>query len=81
MYLPDSAILPVKVGDETQAVSLASDLRERGFFVPAIRYPTVARKAARLRVTLTAAHSEDEVAALGNILRPFAEKLSGLRDA
>jgi 7-keto-8-aminopelargonate synthetase-like enzyme len=56
-----SPIVPVIVGDETAAVELAARLRQRGFFIPAIRFPTVARGAARLRVTLTAAHSEAEV--------------------
>jgi len=81
MYLPRSAILPFKIGDESHAMSVASDLRERGFFVPAIRYPTVARKAARLRVTLTASHSKEEILALGNLLTPLSQQLSGLRDA
>src|SRR2546426_9013647 len=38
-----AAILPLLIGDETQAVEAATTLRERGFFIPAIRYPTVAR--------------------------------------
>lgn len=59
-----SAILPLIIGDEAKAVSAANKLREQNIFVPAIRYPTVARGAARLRVTLTAAHSAEDVAAL-----------------
>ena len=59
-----SAILPILIGDEAAAVAAAARLREQGIFVPAIRYPTVARGAARLRVTLTAAHTSDDVAAL-----------------
>ncbi len=59
-----SAILPLIVGDEAAAVELASRLREAGFFVPAIRYPTVARSAARLRVTVSAAHSPEDVESL-----------------
>lgn len=57
----ESAIIPLIVGDESQAVATASALRERGLFVPAIRYPTVARGAARLRITLTADHSAEDV--------------------
>lgn len=56
-----SAILPVIVGDEMKAVELAAGLRERGFFVPAVRFPTVARGAARLRVTVTAAHATEDI--------------------
>src|SRR5437762_1402695 len=46
---PQSLILPWFVGDAAKAVAFANTLRERGIFVPAIRYPTVARRAARLR--------------------------------
>ena len=60
----ESAIIPLIVGDESQAVATASALRERGFFVPAIRYPTVARGAARLRITLTADHTAEDVGEL-----------------
>jgi 8-amino-7-oxononanoate synthase len=50
---------------------MATKLRERGLFIPAIRYPTVARGAARLRVTMTAAHSaqdtQDLLSGLGDL--------------
>ena len=61
---PAGAIIPLIVGDETKAVELASRLRSQNIFIPAIRYPTVARGQARLRVTLTAAHSAKDVAEL-----------------
>ncbi|MFZ0828376.1 MAG: 8-amino-7-oxononanoate synthase [Verrucomicrobiia bacterium] len=56
-----SAIIPVRIGNETQAIAVSAALREDGIFVPAIRYPTVARGQARLRVTLSAAHGADEI--------------------
>lgn len=59
-----SAIMPLRLGDEALAVTTAAELRERGLFVPAIRYPTVARGQARLRVTLGAAHSPQDIEAL-----------------
>jgi 8-amino-7-oxononanoate synthase len=59
-----SAIIPLILGDEYKAVAAATKLRGQNIFVPAIRFPTVARGAARLRVTLTAAHSEADVAEL-----------------
>jgi 8-amino-7-oxononanoate synthase len=59
-----NAILPLILGDETKALAAAAHLREQNIFVPAIRYPTVARGAARLRVTLTAAHSADDITTL-----------------
>jgi 8-amino-7-oxononanoate synthase len=63
-----SAILPILIGHETAAVKMAAALRDRGIYVPAIRYPTVARGRARLRVTLTAAHTAAEVTALTGAL-------------
>jgi len=57
-----SAIVPILVGGETQAIDASSRLRDQGVFIPAIRYPTVARGRARLRLTLSAAHTQAEVA-------------------
>lgn len=59
-----SAIIPILLGEEVKAVEAASALRARGIFVPAIRYPTVARGQARLRVTVTATHTEADLAQL-----------------
>jgi len=59
-----SAIVPLILGDEEKAVDAAKKLREQNIFVPAIRYPTVARGKARLRITLTAAHSIEDVSEL-----------------
>ena len=61
---PQSAIVPVIIGDEAAAMQRSAELLEAGFLIPAIRYPTVARGAARLRVTLTAAHEAADVDAL-----------------
>jgi len=58
------AINPLLIGDESKAIELALKLRELNIFIPAIRYPTVARGAARLRITLTATHSAEDVADL-----------------
>ena len=59
-----SAILPLTIGDEREALALAERLREAGVWVPAVRYPTVARGAARLRVTVSAAHQPKHLDAL-----------------
>jgi 8-amino-7-oxononanoate synthase len=59
-----SAIIPVMLGDEAKAVAAAAKLRGQNIFVPAIRYPTVARGAARLRLTFSAAHRPADVAEL-----------------
>jgi 8-amino-7-oxononanoate synthase len=63
-----SAILPLMVGEESQAVAMAGALRERGVFIPAVRFPTVARGAARLRLTLTAAHEDGDIDELARAL-------------
>jgi 8-amino-7-oxononanoate synthase len=59
-----SAIFPLIVGDEQATLNLAFALQDEGFLVPAIRYPTVAKGAARLRITVTAAHEEAQIEAL-----------------
>ena len=55
------AIIPITIGDEAKAVQIASSLMSRGIFIPAVRFPTVARGQARLRLTVTAAHSKTDV--------------------
>ena len=56
-----SAIIPIIVGEESAAVAVSQRLLEQGVFVPAIRYPTVPRGKARLRVTLTAGHTAADI--------------------
>jgi 8-amino-7-oxononanoate synthase len=62
--VPPSAIVPLILGGEERALKEASRLQDAGFFVPAIRYPTVPRNTARLRVTLSAAHAPEQIRAL-----------------
>lgn len=57
----DCPIVPVVVGDDSRAVSVSLALLERGFFVSAIRPPTVPRGTSRLRITVSAMHTEDEI--------------------
>jgi glycine C-acetyltransferase/8-amino-7-oxononanoate synthase len=66
---PASAILPVLIGNESAAVETSARLLEKGFLVPAIRFPTVAKGSARLRVTLTAAHTASGVDSLAEALQ------------
>lgn len=63
-----SAILPLMVGAEAEAIALSEQLLEAGVFVPPIRYPTVARGHARLRITVSAAHSSDDIKKLLEVL-------------
>ena len=64
-----SAIFPWIVGDERAAINLSAALMNEGFFVPAVRYPTVAKGSARLRITVTASHEQAQIEALGEALR------------
>jgi 7-keto-8-aminopelargonate synthetase-like enzyme len=57
------------IGEEDKAVEAAAALRDQGIFIPAIRYPTVARGQARLRLTLSAAHTNADLAQLLAALR------------
>ena len=57
-----SPVIPVVVGKAEEAVGLSQRLLERGIFVSAIRPPTVPKGTARLRVTVTAAHTEEDLA-------------------
>ena len=72
----NTPIQPVITGDSRQAVRLSERLRKQGIWLSAIRPPTVPRGTARLRVTLSSAHSKDDVrklvAALAAVLRDSA---------
>ncbi|MGP5930790.1 aminotransferase class I/II-fold pyridoxal phosphate-dependent enzyme [Corynebacterium glyciniphilum] len=57
-------IIPVPVGDEAEAMAVADALRQDGFHIPAIRYPTVPRGRAILRVTVMATHTDAQIDAL-----------------
>ena len=69
-------IVPVVVGAEARAVKLSAALREAGVFVPAIRFPTVARGEARLRFTVSADHTAEDLAALAEALASIGSRPS-----
>ena len=69
--VPASAILPIIIGGESAAMAASRRLLDSGFLVPAIRFPTVSRGAARLRVTVSAAHSDGDIASLVTALKPL----------
>ena len=57
----DSAIQPLLVGDAARALALSEQLRQQGLLIGAIRPPTVPAGTSRLRITLSAAHSEQQI--------------------
>jgi 8-amino-7-oxononanoate synthase len=64
----DDHIVPVVVGD--RALSLAASLLERGVFAPAIRWPTVPKGQERIRLTVSAAHTEEQIHRILDALGP-----------
>ncbi len=66
-------IQPLLVGSNEDAVVLSEGLRVRGIWVPAIRPPTVPQGTARLRISLSAAHSADDVSQLAEGLHELAQ--------
>jgi 8-amino-7-oxononanoate synthase len=67
-----SPIVPVVLGEDRRALAASRALLESGYFVQAIRPPTVPEGTARLRVTLSADHTDQQVAALGDALTSLA---------
>ena len=65
---PQSPIVPIITGDSARTMQLAARLEDLGFLVTGIRPPTVPEGAARLRVTFSVAHKEEEVRALAKAL-------------
>jgi 8-amino-7-oxononanoate synthase len=70
----DTAIQPLLIGDNRQALNLSESLRARGIWVAAIRPPTVPQGTARLRITLSAAHSAADVDRLIGALHELAQE-------
>lgn len=70
----ESAIVPIIIGDEAKALAASAALQERGILIPAIRYPTVAKGQARLRASIMATHTHEDLQKAANAI---AEILKG----
>ncbi|MES2024265.1 MAG: 8-amino-7-oxononanoate synthase [Pseudomonadota bacterium] len=70
----DTAIQPVVIGANDEAMKIAAALYEQNIWVPAIRPPTVPAGTARLRVTLSAAHTAADVAQLVDVLHQLEKQ-------
>ncbi len=64
-----SAIIPIPMETAEASVACSERLLAAGFYIPAIRYPTVARNAARLRLTVSALHEQAQLHAMVSALR------------
>jgi 8-amino-7-oxononanoate synthase len=73
LHPQSSGILPLVLGEESRALAVAQQLLSEGIFVPAVRYPTVARGQARLRFTASAAHNEVHFSQLQNALAKWRD--------
>lgn len=67
-------IIPVMVGSDAKALELSTSLRQQGFFVPAIRPPTVPAGTARLRISVSAAHNREMVESLLKVMAGFGSE-------
>jgi len=70
-----TAIQPIIIGNEEDAVNMSEQLFSKGLLVTAIRPPTVPKGTARLRVTLSAAHTKSQIEQLMEILTTLQNKL------
>ena len=69
-------IQPILINDPDGALLLEQGLRDRGFYVPSIRPPTVPSGSERLRVTITAKHSESQIQSLVGTIAELLDEIS-----
>ena len=72
---PVSQIIPLIVGKETKAVEFSNYLLNEGVFVQAIRYPTVRKGRARLRISLTAIHQQEHLDYAAEMFEKVGKKM------
>lgn len=72
----ETAVQPLLVGSNHDALKLSEYLQSKGILVPAIRPPTVPKNTARLRISLSAGHSEEDVLALAQIINRAESELA-----
>ncbi len=65
----NTPIIPLIVGDEREALRISEELKKRGVFIQAIRYPTVPKGRARLRITASLTYSDEDIELLINSLK------------
>jgi 8-amino-7-oxononanoate synthase len=71
----ETAVQPLLVGANQEALVLSEYLQKRGILVPAIRPPTVPVNTARLRISLSAAHTEADVLELAKTINQAEKEL------
>lgn len=68
---PQSAIVPIIISDAKKTLDIAKKLELEGFLVGAIRYPTVEKNGARLRITFSSLHKKSDIKKLAKLLTSF----------
>lgn len=71
--ISQSAIQPLVIGSATEAKKAYEILLNKGIFIPLIRYPAVPKDSARLRLSLTAQHTEEDILKLVAALKPMGD--------
>ncbi|WP_042332252.1 8-amino-7-oxononanoate synthase [Desulfosporosinus orientis] len=70
-----TAIIPIIIGGEKQTMEISKELLAQGYYISAIRYPTVKKGSARLRITLMSTHTKEELKrsaqTIGNIVNKY----------
>ena len=74
----ESPIIPIIIGSAEDALNVSIRLYENGILIPAIRPPTVPLGTSRLRISLMATHSEDDIDKLVNTLKPQMAQRGGV---
>lgn len=74
-----SQIIPLVMGENQAALDLQDDLAQAGFFVPAIRPPTVPARRARVRISVSASHTDDQIDGLAAALNQYASQADKTR--
>ncbi len=69
----ETAIIPIIIGGEARAMRVMELLKERGYYISAIRYPTVAKGSARLRLALMSSHTREDLEGLADALKESME--------
>lgn len=72
-----TAIIPIVIGDEKKAIEISKELLEQGYYISAVRYPTVKKGSARLRVTLMSTHTKEELKRTAKTVGIIVNKYKG----
>jgi 8-amino-7-oxononanoate synthase len=71
---PSSAIVPIIIGDAKKTSQISNKLKQNGFFVAAIRPPTVETTKSRLRITFCANHKKSDIKKLAELIKKYCDK-------